>query len=149
MRKEVATAVIASVTTAGLLWLFTQFGRIPNIVSVPTGAVVGFDLEKCPDEGWREYKPGYGRFIRGVDKSGTKIDPAGERVAGSFQEDAFGSHSHQERPLTGTLWLQRYRPDQGTWGSEKDGNRLGPRTGDSGGEETRPKNVALLLCEKI
>ena len=149
MKKEIAAAVIASLTTATLLWAIGKFPRIANSVSVPEGAVVPFDREACPEIGWQEYKPAYGQFIRGVDRSGKNIDPDGERIVGNPQEDAFASHSHQERPSTGPNWLTKYLNKDGTWGDERQGNKLGPQTGESGGHETRPKNIALLFCEKL
>src|SRR5215471_8524467 len=33
------------------------------------GAVMSFNRDSCP-AGWKEYSPAYGRFIRGIDKSG-------------------------------------------------------------------------------
>lgn len=52
-----------------------------------------------------EFKPAHGRFIRGIDKSGNKIDPEGKRSPGKLQSDSTklpnniaisseGSHSH-------------------------------------------------------
>jgi len=40
---------------------------------VPTGFVGSFALSTCPT-GWSEYTAAYGKFIRGIDKSGTNID---------------------------------------------------------------------------
>ena len=64
-------------------------------VVMPAGAVIAFNLPACP-AGWSEYKPAYGRFIRGIDKSGNKIDPDGQRKEESYQEDAI-------RNITGSL----------------------------------------------
>ena len=38
---------------------------------IPSGAVMAFNQNSCPF-GWLEYKAAYGRFIRGIDKSGEK-----------------------------------------------------------------------------
>ena len=38
--------------------------------TVPSGMVAAFNLTACPS-GWTEYTPAYGRFIRGIDKSGS------------------------------------------------------------------------------
>lgn len=54
--------------------------RISASSSVPVGAVMAFNLSACPT-GWSEYAPAYGRFIRGIDKSGANIDPLGQRTA--------------------------------------------------------------------
>lgn len=65
-----------------------------------SGEVVAFDLTACPD-GWSEYTPARGRFIRGIDSSGTN-DPAGARTVGNVQEDAFQGHRHSMQFSTAT-----------------------------------------------
>lgn len=106
---------------------------------VPSGAVIAFNLSSCPS-GWSEYAPAYGRFIRGIDKSGTGIDPDGVRAPGSTQADMVG-------PVTvgGVLvWAYGATLKQNNTGGST------PSSGSvsSGGVETRPKNVALLYCQK-
>ena len=145
MYKEILVAVMASVLTAGLLWLFGALGKLPNVLFVPSGAVVSFDLDECPPVGWDEYRQAYGRFVRGIDKSGDGIDPGGVRTPGSLQDDEVRSHSH------GTVIMIR---DDLTDGVDSHTTRSGEhhneerRTENEGGEESRPKNVALLYCEK-
>lgn len=130
--------------------------------ATPAGAVMAFDLSTCPD-GWSEYLPARGRFIRGVDSAGT-LDPSGTRAVGSLQADAlqnltgtvsfrggeansiFGGMSgvfaassqalsHTALPITGTS------PTLGV--ATFDASRVA-RTST----ETRPVNVALLYCRK-
>jgi hypothetical protein len=139
---------------------------------IPAGAVIAFNLEACPT-GWTEYKPAYGRFIRGVDKSGEKTDPDGQRKPGGEQGDAI-------RNINGTLsgvqgasskaWDWGFRP--GTNGAftvtvNKEIVRYNKYAGDytppdgvgrdavfdaskvvPTAEENRPKNVSLLYCQK-
>ena len=62
-------------------------GTTQTTAAMPAGAVIAFNLPACP-AGWSEYTPAYGRFIRGIDKSGSKIDPDGQRKPESYQEDA-------------------------------------------------------------
>ena len=137
----------------------------------PSGAVIAFDLPGCP-AGWTEYAQAYGRFIRGIDKSGRRTDPDGPRSAGSTQEDAI-------RNITGSIigvkgagnrawdWgfrpgtngafdvpysLDRYNPYGGGeykpeggvgWTANFDASRIVPTAA-----ENRPRNVALLYCRK-
>ena len=114
--------------------------------SFPLGTVVAVDREECP-QGWREYKEAYGRFIRGIDKSGSNIDPDGRRRPGQFQEDQFQTHQHDISPI-----LYSGGSNGTIYGSAQSGNRkesykiLNPN--GRNGEETRPKNVALLYCIK-
>ncbi len=111
-------------------------------VSLPKGSVISFNRQTCP-QGWNEYVPAYGRFIRGIDKSGKRIDPEGLRQPGSTQDDVFKSHSHEISPgradssIGGSL-LPYLRPTSSG----------GLSTSTVGGDETRPKNTSLLYCEK-
>ena len=57
-----------------------------------SGEVATFDLTACP-EGWSEYLPARGRFVRGID-NGAGNDPSGTRSPGNIQADALGSHNH-------------------------------------------------------
>lgn len=140
-------------------------------VVMPAGAVIAFNLPACP-AGWSEYKPAYGRFIRGIDKSGKKIDPDGQRKEESYQEDAI-------RNITGILngvsgmanraWYWGFLPgENGAFTVKKNQDTYNRYAGDynpSGGvgtsagfdasktvptaEDNRPKNVALLYCQKL
>lgn len=116
--------------------------------SIPEGAVIAFDLEKCP-EGWDDYRAAYGRFIRGIDNGQAKIDPDGVRHPGSIQEDQFAAHDHA-RPKD---VYDTGGSDSASWVAHDRhfgyGHVNPPRTGESGGTETRPNNVALLFCEKL
>src|SRR3954454_3788842 len=60
---------------------------------VPAGAILSFDMEKCPD-GWREYLPASGRFIVGAgggrDKNGTEKDFG----RGVPRKDQDGEYTH-------------------------------------------------------
>jgi hypothetical protein len=116
--------------------------------------VVAFALSNCPT-GWEEYKEAYGRFVRGIDKSGARIDPLGQRPPGEMRDDEFRSHTHT-RPkdvynagytatgsvAAGTFYSYSYT------GAEGEPSEGPPSTGASGGSETSPKNVALLYCKR-
>lgn len=136
------------------------------------GAVIAFDLQKCP-EGWAEYPGAYGRFIRGVDRGGSRTDPDGQRAVGSIQLDAVQRITGKLRGVDGAAnqaWPWGFRP------SNEPGNAFlvpnsqhlynvyggrdyNPGTGDEAifdsrrvvrtADETRPVNVALLYCKKL
>lgn len=124
---------------------------------LPTGAVMSFDLTACPT-GWSEYTQAYGRVIRGIDKSGSSIDPSGQRAAGNTQEDALQQHDHymksQAAGVDNVVAFADPNVDAtyaagGNTGSRGDvyiyvGNVKTGRTAN----ETRAKNVALLYCRK-
>lgn len=108
------------------------------------GSVVAFALSSCPN-GWQEYKPAYGKFIRGIDKSGDKIDPDGYRNPGDPQEDTVGSHSHTFPTLVhgsrgGTI---------STGDAPISDKRSDYEISDEKENESRPKNVACLYCIKL
>jgi hypothetical protein len=122
----------------------------PEVVSeyyvTPPNSVVAFNSNRCP-EGWSEFTPLYGRFIRGVDKSGSKIDPDGQRPPAHIQGDMLAAHSHEyDKYIThrrsGRADIDRFNAP---WVER--GMRANSTT-KYGGPETRPKNVALLYCEK-
>lgn len=147
-------------------------GTTQTTAALPTGAVVAFNLEACP-AGWTEYTPAYGRFIRGIDKGGdrAKGDPDGQRHPGSVQGDAI-------RNITGSLtgvdgasnqsWPWGFRPgSSGAFSVPRGYGVYNKYNGDyfppngSGqtanfnastvvptADEDRPKNTALLYCEK-
>ncbi|MCY4389376.1 MAG: hypothetical protein OXC18_19955 [Desulfurellaceae bacterium] len=143
LMREIVTGIITALGVLVILWLVGLIGKIPAIVSVPSKAVVAFESEDCPPEGWEEYKLAYGRFVRGIDRSGSEVDPDGERNPGSYQEDTFKKHTHgydaaipyDSGPGDGH---ERAKPTGGNG-----------TTGLTGDAETRPKNVALLYCVKL
>lgn len=81
-----------------------------------------------------------GRFIRGMNYNGKGDDPE-TRTVGSFQDDAFERHSHH-----GAVGELHGGLDGGGSGSIV--VRRDP-TSETGGDETRPKNVAFYTYIKI
>lgn len=102
-----------------------------------------------------------GEFIRGWD-DGRGVDAG--RTFGSFQDDAFESHTHTDSGHVHDLNSQH--PNgvvgwnsggnsgwaAGTYGSPtrfcKDSEPASANISNTGGVETRPKNIALLPCIK-
>ncbi len=137
--------VMASIFTAIILWLAGFMSHLFGELTVPKGAVLAFDAKQCP-KGWQAFKPAYGQFIRGIDYSGTNIDPDGERIPASSQAESIKSHTH----------IQMYADVKGHFSPNgydfvphvtKTG-KMGVETNSFGGSETRPKNIALLYCVK-
>lgn len=121
---------------------------ITNTLSHLKDSVVAFNSTSCP-EGWKEYKPAYGRFIRGIDRIGS-TDPDGLRRQGSLQSDAIQTHIHGTKLNGRNDW-----PTSGSMGTRvpasAEGNLNRKTTSPEGArlaDETRPKNVALLYCIK-
>lgn len=88
-------------------------GTTQTTAAVPVGAVIAFDLDACP-RGWSEYKPAYGRFVRGIDRGdGAKEDPHGQRAAGSLQDDGIRNIRGELRGVAGAgdnAWPWGFRP---------------------------------------
>lgn len=113
------------------------------------GAVVAFDALQCPS-GWDEYLPAQGRFIRGIDNSGSGADPDGKRAPGTLQGDDNKLHSHGYMDI---YWAEawgsvgaRLIGNKGDQDQDNKGYEMARTTAESGGKEARPKNVALLYC---
>jgi len=109
---------------------------------IPNGTIAAFATASCPS-GWAEYTPARGRFLRGIDPTGT-LDPDGIRTPGSTQEDMFESHSHRIRDNDGSNTPNEPSLDDG--GSNWEYTYQG-KVEATGGDETRPKNVAVTFCE--
>ena len=113
-----------------------------NMLSIDLGkAIITFEGKTCPN-GWQEYPKAYGMFVRGIDKSGNQIDPDGERAPGSPQEDLIKKHNHQ---IASSYLATINQPNEAVALTQSYRNVT---TGDDGGSETRPKNIALLYCIK-
>ncbi len=132
--QQSVTAEIAEIAT-----------DLSNIV--PSGMIAPFALDTCPS-GWVEYEPAYGRFVRGVDRSGESRDPDGERAFGSIQLDLFAEHDHSGG-------YQYWQPQSSGSAGVRNVNIYNGGGGQpwqvlpDGGAETRPINVALLYCAKL
>ena len=129
----------------------------PTPAPVPSGAVMAFDLAKCPDE-WNEYERAYGRFIRGIDKSDSPVDPKGRRGPGDIQNEAFKAHQHETpHAVVDSGQVPGMGDGGGVVMAKGKGAYVGfsyskygtiPPTTHAGDRETRPDNVALLYCVK-
>jgi hypothetical protein len=139
--------------------------------SLPARAVMAFNLSTCP-AGWTEYAPARGRFVRGIDTTGSRdTDPDGRRQPGGTQDDAIRNITGSITGVlggSGTAWPWGFHPgNSGAFSvarSRGEYNRYnGPyNPADGVGDtatfdasrvvrtapENRPKNVALLYCEK-
>lgn len=107
------------------------------------GSVLPYNASSCP-KGTQPYTAAFGRFVRGLDLEGGS-DP--DRTIGSIQEGQIEAHTHSESRL-------RNNGDRAGTGSDNfNGQRRGQyetkQSGETGGSETRPVNVALLYCEVI
>ena len=83
-----------------------------------------------------------GEFIRGWD-NGRGIDVG--RTLGSFQLDDFKSHDHNVYPHAGHLGGSN---NSGAGGGDIVSTVESGKTSDTGGAETRPRNIALMYCIK-
>lgn len=117
-----------------------------NDVPYLKNAVVAFAATVCP-AGWSEFTQAHGRFIRGIDTTGsTAIDPAGRRSPGNIQGHAFARHSHGYQKIIGN---DRAGTGSNNFNAPKtQTGEFTPQTSVVGSDETRPVNVALLYCKK-
>lgn len=138
-----------------LLWLDKYIQQKINSDVVPINAVVAFNSKKCPEDlGWEEYTAAYGRFVRGIDNGTPTIDPDKKRSPGHIQVDQVQTHVHRITPQI--VQSHSFTPSASefyapTIGKSSDNNNFPdstPPLKSNTGSETRPKNVALLFCEK-
>lgn len=108
-------------------------------VGVPAGTIVAFAAASCPS-GWSEYTAARGRFLRGID-NGAGIDPDGTRSPGNAQADAFATHAHSAGITNSTTGGGYLRQGDATGGTGSYSTTF------TGGNETRPKNVAVTFCQ--
>jgi len=88
-----------------------------------------------------------GMFIRGlnVDRKDGRQDPEGhDRLVGDYQADAVQRHSHAVK--TAGIWGRSFKGEDG---SPRTAYEKSEETGERGGAETRPRNVALYYYIKI
>ena len=117
------------------------------IVEHPTGAILAFNLSTCPTgwiaaDGTNSTPDLRGEFVRGLDNN-RGIDPG--RGLATSQNDQNKSHTHSTIQMIGNNNIDGV--DSTTTHSGDNHNE--PRqTGATGGNETRPRNVALLYCSK-
>jgi hypothetical protein len=134
-------------------------------IVMPSKAVMAFNLTTCP-EGWApangdEYYDGEGVqqiapdlrgvFIRGLNKvngvarSAAEGDPQTDRGLGTWQGDEFKKHTNSNHYL-----VYGGKHAASTAEDPRDNRNTGVITqfSETGGVETRPRNVALLYCIK-
>jgi hypothetical protein len=116
-------------------------------LNTPAGAVMAFNLATCPTgwiaaDGTNSTPDLRGEFVRGLD-NGRAVDPG--RTLASSQTDDLKSHTHSTVQMIGNNNIDGV--DSTTTHSGEHHNEA-RQTGATGGNETRPRNVALLYCIK-
>jgi len=128
---------------------------------VPSGAIMSFNLANCPN-GWIPSDGTLGtldlrgQFLRGLNDFGTGIrndgmqDPDGNlRILGDWQNDTFMSHGHPVNRRSGVLGGDR-GPSQ-IWSDDPPSDYTSnymSTIGYTGDNETRPKNIGIIYCQK-
>lgn len=119
-------------------------------IGVPAGTISAFASAICP-AGWVEFTAARGAFLRGID-NGAGVDPSGTRTPGDYQGDLFRSHYHGPAGGYGQNAFMTNTYPEGAIGVAGTGaGIIGTAyamysTGNTGGSETRPKNVAVTFC---
>ena len=114
------------------------YANLFNVIGTLYGIGDGINTFNLPD--FRGY------FIRGWD-DGRGIDPG--RILGSNQADQVIIHSHEAQSGNATsLFFPAIASNQTFGGGSFDDTLIKYNTSSVGGSETRPKNIALMLCIK-
>ena len=143
---------------------------IQKDVRIPTGTIVSYYGDKAP-KGWMlcdgstvpsdfeelrkvvgERVPDLrGMFLRGANNARSDGNGDAEigRAIGSFQNDMIRKHSHS-LSLQGAAGNNAFVPRDPAWGYDDwHGPARQATTTEQGGDETRPKNVAVNFIIKI
>jgi len=126
-----------------------------NVETIPSGFIGAFYLSSCPS-GWKPANGASGTpdlrgvFVRGLD-SGRGVDSG--RGLGTYQADLFKSHYHITPANGHVKYSYNGKTSVAAVGTAIRGANYESSGWDypsrnSGGAETRPKNVALLYCMK-
>lgn len=130
--------------------------RLALMEAALQASVLAVRSENCP-RGFAHWDAAKGRFLRGVDPTGT-FDADGVRTVGSPQGSAVESHTHQvvspanrsgnpDAAMHNTPASEANESRRNYWR----GNRRGvvnAETAANAGKETRPVNVAVNFCIK-
>lgn len=116
-----------------------------SYVPFPAGAVVAFKLAACPAgwiaaDGTASTADMRGNFVRGLDTSGA-VDPG--RTLNTLQLDQLQDHTHPTTTPDGSV-----ATGPGAINAGAIGNDTGNPDSGRHGTETRPRNIALLYCQK-
>ena len=116
-------------------------------LNTPAGAVMAFNLATCPTgwiaaDGTNSTPDLRGEFVRGLD-NGRGVDSG--RALASSQTDDLKSHTHSTVQMIGNNNIDGV---DSTTTHSGDHHNEARQTGATGGNETRPRNVALLYCIK-
>ena len=129
-----ATAPIGYLACDGNVASRNSYPELFNAIGTLYGVGDGVTTFNLPDL--------RGEFIRGID-NGRGADPG--RLFGSFQPDEFKSHNHTLPSQSGGVMNLESLV---TSANNDEGLSAANLTGNTGGNETRPRNVALLPCIK-
>jgi len=123
---------------------------ITGLSSIPSGFVGSFNLASCPT-GWSTSDGTAGtvdlrgKFVRGLDL-GAGVDPS--RTLGTYQADDLKSHTHTMTNIPSNPIGSDGPIDTSNFASVNDRTYITATSSATGGTETRPKNVALIYCQK-
>ncbi len=152
-------AIFAWITNETLVLAGYEFGR----ASVGSGAVVAYDLTKCPN-GWSSFKPATGRFLVGAgsefdvsyekDSSGNRLSARGRLQIGGAEAHKLDlaelpKHNHN---LTTSLDGQAFQTGGKNYPVPTSANlQAYPFNGDEGegkAHNNMPPYIALFFCKK-
>ncbi len=139
---------LAALFTAFLFWAWGAVRDVPTILT-PSGAVVAFELSKCPD-GWKEFSSAHGRAIVGVGHgkglSNRTLLEEGGAESHTLTIPELPPHSHTgnvgnsgwsfEHHKSGRMPMQNWSKETG-------------KTGKGNGHNNMQPFLALRYCQKL
>lgn len=144
---EIPAGIVAyfamSATPAG--WLKANGAAVSRITYAALFAAIGTTFGAGDGATTFNLPDLRGEFIRGYD-DGRGVDSG--RALGSKQTDDIKIHTHQIRGSGGGQFTDNYTPGNGAASADYTIGMFDGGIGNTGGAETRPRNVALLACIK-
>lgn len=147
-KNNIMAPVVVAALVSGVIYFSDVASKAPELV-IPTGAVVSFNLTKCP-RGWSEYKAGQGRVVIGYGEGKGLTSKALGQIGGAethtLLEEEMPSHNHQT-----WFYNQVFQVGGSTGALSKDNGGKPLHVTSSG--DGKPHNnmqpwVALLYCER-
>ncbi len=150
-RNNIIAPAISAVVISAIYFSVDFFRKAPSHYVVPEGAIVAFNLTKCPD-GWSAFDEARGRTIIGIGKgnelSEYTLGQRGGSETHTLTVEELPKHQHKNWPIQ-KKFQSGNDASAVTDLQPQVGNSLTAFTGDNRAHNIMQPWISLLYCEKI